>query len=80
MSSRNCKEIRAELLDYIEQEMPMDERQRVAEHLAECHNCKEEYKGLRAMLNKAKNLAVEDPGEEFWRQLPEKPHQELLRF
>ncbi len=72
MNSTNCEQIRAELLDYLEHEMPSDERERVAAHLAECQSCKKEYKGLRAMLNNAKNLAIEDPGEEFWRQLPQK--------
>ncbi|WP_455211474.1 zf-HC2 domain-containing protein [Kaarinaea lacus] len=71
MSSPNCSQIQAELLDYLEEEMSSDERERVAQHLEECHNCKKEYKGLCAMLNKAKNLPVEDPGEEFWRQLPQ---------
>jgi anti-sigma factor RsiW len=72
MNSPNCEQIQAELLDYLEQEMPADERKRVAEHLAECKNCNKEYKGLRAMLNNAKNLPIEDPGEEFWRRLPQK--------
>jgi hypothetical protein len=79
MNSPNCKHIQAELLDYLEQEMPADERERVAEHLTECSNCKQEYKGLRAMLNKAKNLAIEDPGEEFWQQLPQKVLAQVTR-
>ncbi|MGD8594050.1 MAG: zf-HC2 domain-containing protein [Gammaproteobacteria bacterium] len=70
MNSPNCEQIQAELLDYLEQEMSAAERKRVTEHLAECEKCKKEYKGLRAMLNNAKNLPIEDPGEEFWRQLP----------
>ena len=72
MNSTNCEQIRTVLLDYLEKEMPADERDRVAEHLAECQFCKKEYKGLRAMLNNAKNLAIEDPGEEFWQTLPRK--------
>ena len=72
MNSLNCKQIQAELLDYIEREMSSDERERVLEHLAECHDCNMEYKGLRAMLNKTKKLAIDDPGAEFWRQLPQK--------
>jgi hypothetical protein len=77
MKSQNCKQIQAVLLDYIEKEMSSDERERVSEHLAECHYCNKEYKGLRAMLDKTKNLSFEDPGEEFWRQLPQKVLEEV---
>jgi len=70
MNSPTCEQIQAELLDYCEQEMSAADRKRVAEHLAQCTRCNMEYKGLRAMLEKAKNLPIEDPGEAFWRQLP----------
>jgi len=36
-----------------------------------------EYKRLRAMLNTTKNLSVNDPGEEFWRQLPQNVLEEV---
>jgi anti-sigma factor RsiW len=66
-------------LDYLEQEMSAEERKRMAEHLAECQNCMKEYKGLRAMLNNAKTLPIEDPGEEFWQQLPQKVLAEVTK-
>lgn len=77
MKSRNCEQMLSRLLDYIEEEMSLEERNRVAEHLAKCELCSKEYNGLRAMLNKAKNLSYDDPGEEFWRQLPIKVLQEV---
>ena len=77
MKSRNCEQIQAQLLDYIEREMSSDDRERVSEHLAQCHNCNMEYEGLRAMLNTTRNLPIDDPGEEFWRQLPQKVLEEV---
>jgi hypothetical protein len=72
MNSPNCKQIQAELLDYHEKELTDDQHKQVSEHLAQCENCSKEYEGLRAMLNNAKQLPIEDPGEEFWQQLPQK--------
>jgi anti-sigma factor RsiW len=72
MNSPNCKQIQAELLDYHDQEMSVEQRKRVSEHLAQCHHCRQEYEGLRAMLKNAKKLPIEDPGEEFWQHLPHK--------
>lgn len=72
MNSPNCKQIQAELLDYHEKELSDGQHKQVSEHLAQCENCSKEYEGLRAMLNNAKQLPIEDPGEEFWQQLPQK--------
>lgn len=77
MNSPNCEQTKSMLLDYIEGEMPLEESNRVAEHLAKCDVCNTEFNGLRAMLNKAKNLSYDDPGEEFWRQLPIKVLQQV---
>lgn len=72
MNSPNCKQIQGDLLDYHEKELSDDQHKQVSEHLAQCESCSREYEGLRAMLNNAKQLAIEDPGEEFWEKLPQK--------
>jgi hypothetical protein len=79
MNFQNCDDIKAVLLDYTEREVSAAEQKQIADHLAVCENCNKEYQGLHAMLNKAKTIPINDPGEGFWRQLPQKVLQEVMQ-
>ncbi|WP_455203822.1 zf-HC2 domain-containing protein [Kaarinaea lacus] len=70
MNYQSCDEVKQALIDFIEQELGGEQGKLVQEHLCQCENCNQEYKGLRAMLEKAKNIPLDDPGEAFWKQLP----------
>lgn len=70
MNYQSCDEVKQALIDFIEQELDGEQGKLVQEHLCQCENCNQEYKGLRTMLEKAKNIPLDDPGEAFWKQLP----------
>ena len=71
MKSMTCKQVQAILVDFIESEIPVDQRKRLHDHLSECYICSQEYNGLRDMINNTKDLSIPDPGDAFWASLPD---------
>lgn len=78
MSSISCDDVRSKLVDYIESEVPVDQRYLIKAHLQNCDECSGEYNGIRTMLGNANNASlVKDPGEEFWNELPKRVLREV---
>ena len=57
----NCDEIRPALLEYVMEEVPAQERDRIAQHLETCAACSEEVGKVRQTLGvMAQGAAFED--------------------
>jgi predicted anti-sigma-YlaC factor YlaD len=54
----NCKEARALFSEFYDRELNQEICDAVKEHLAECQECKEEYKNFRKGLKILKKLRV----------------------
>ena len=79
MNSISCDYVRGVLVDYIEEEIPTNQRYLVKQHLQSCDGCNSEFNGIKIMLGNANNSLLQDPGEEFWNQLPQRVLQEVRR-
>ena len=80
MNSISCDYVRNVLVDYIENEIPRDQRFNIKRHLQACDECNNEYNGIRTMLGNANNSGfVEEPGQEFWNELPQRVLREVKR-
>ena len=67
-----CHEIRDNVQDYIDNEVPYTIRQVIDEHMVECVECHaflESYRKLNAILTLR---SVPDPGEAYWKVTWEK--------
>jgi anti-sigma factor RsiW len=56
MSKIPCKEFADRIVDYVDGELPEDEAQEVARHLAECEYCRQTAEALRRSLGLAQVL------------------------
>jgi anti-sigma factor RsiW len=52
--------------DYLDDELPADERRAVERHVAECDACAAILAGLRRVVDTAKRLPHRTPGEHVW--------------
>lgn len=59
----NCPEFEEHLADYLADELPATDRNRVAEHLGSCRSCREETDALRATLRALERLDTVSPSE-----------------
>lgn len=72
MDKTDCQRLRSRLIDYLEQELPPDRAQEMAEHLARCGTCRAEYDELKATLEQARDFPVPDLGREFRNGFPDR--------
>ncbi len=72
MKLMTCKQVQSALVDYIESELPVHQRNGIQDHISECMECTQEFNGLSAMLKNTKSLSIPDPGDEFWEALPQR--------
>lgn len=80
MNSISCDYVRTILVDYIEDEVPREQRFVIKRHLQGCDECSNEYNGIRTMLGNANNSSyVEEPAPEFWNELPQRVLREVKR-
>ena len=68
---KECDEIQAKMLGYIECELSDDMCQDIESHLDKCCICKEELKALRLTRQKIMKFEVDDPGSQFWDSFPD---------
>jgi Putative zinc-finger len=54
------------LSDYIDDELPADERQRVGEHLSVCAECRQAVSELSAVAGRARSLSDLPPDRDLW--------------
>ncbi len=56
MTKTPCEELKDKIVDYVDGELPQDEAQVAAGHLAECDHCRQTAEALRRSLGLAKVL------------------------
>jgi hypothetical protein len=67
----NCPIDEIMLIDYLEGELDPETARRVEQHLESCPTCRTEYESLlkvKKVLAGAKESAVDEPGESFWKE------------
>jgi len=67
----NCPIDEITLIDYLEGELAPEAARRVQQHLESCPACRAEYESLlkvKEVLATAKESAVDEPGESFWKE------------
>lgn len=63
----NCIEVRSRLSDYIDNDLPADERKEVEQHLEECPGCRVELNSLRLLQSEVASLPKEiSPARDLW--------------
>jgi len=66
-----CEAARAELLDYVEDELDTVARESLQEHLATCEGCSEELREIERLRSALRRERVPDPGTAFWEKFPD---------
>ena len=67
----NCPIDEIMLIDYLDGELDPETARRVEQHLESCPTCRAEYESLlkvKEVLTGAKESAVDEPGEPFWKE------------
>ena len=67
----NCPIDEIMLIDYLEDELDPETARQVEQHLESCPACRAEYESLlkvKEVLAQAKDRAVDEPGESFWKE------------
>jgi anti-sigma factor RsiW len=62
----NCERLDALLADYLENELPREERAAVETHLGECLRCAALVRDVEAIRRDASNLPVLEPSRDLW--------------
>jgi len=70
MNRMSCDEVQSSLVDYIEFELPISQRQQFNAHLTHCDQCRELHDDLQNVLVDAKSIEINEPGAQFWQELP----------
>ncbi len=64
----NCDEVREQLIDFIEEELPRRQTKMIQQHLESCVECKQEAREYDSVLTSLVD-AVQDPGDEYFSRL-----------
>ena len=65
-----CEEVRALLDDYLDGSLSSTEQAQVREHLGECVPCRREFRGLGALIERARALNTEvEPEQNLWPEI-----------
>lgn len=72
MNSQNCSEILNLIPSYIDDILDNEEKDRVAEHINSCANCRAEYEQISALIAKTKDLPDVAISSDFHKNLMEK--------
>jgi len=80
MNSHSCKSVNELLVEYADGELPADDARRVAAHLAECPECREELRLLERSLDLARTIWQQSASElSLPAALPVRPGRRWLR-
>jgi hypothetical protein len=74
---KDCREIKIQLPDFIQDRIPAEEKERVADHLLHCASCREASEEIRRLLNLLNEPAVEFPTQAYWQTFLARVHQRL---
>ncbi len=65
----HCKQVRAFLVDHLEDQLPPEEQRMVDEHLKVCPRCAAERASLKQTLSLLNCRELPEPDESFWMEL-----------
>ncbi|WP_455221979.1 zf-HC2 domain-containing protein [Kaarinaea lacus] len=71
MNPLRCEEVKNSLVEYLEFELPMTQREKFYEHLAQCSQCRAAHDELQQVLSEVKDIDVVYPAESYWDDLSE---------
>ncbi len=69
MNPLRCDEVKNSLVEYLEFELPLTDREKFYEHLAQCSQCRAAHDELRQVLAEVKNIDVVYPPQSYWDDL-----------
>lgn len=68
MNEVTCRDIKDDLLEYLEGELPAEQRMRFSSHISGCLNCRKEATDTESVLRNLSRDELPDPGDDFWRR------------
>jgi anti-sigma factor RsiW len=74
-----CNEIKELTVPYLELDLEPSRVRDVTTHLEGCAGCRAEMEAVRQVLVRVKGMAVPDPGEQFWKEFPNRVRREIAR-
>lgn len=74
-----CHEIKDVTVPYLELDLEPSRIRDVTAHLEGCGGCRAEMEAVRQVLVRVKGVAVPDPGDRFWNELPDRVRRDLVR-
>ncbi|KPJ90573.1 MAG: hypothetical protein AMJ55_13395 [Gammaproteobacteria bacterium SG8_15] len=69
MNPLRCDEVKNSLVEYLEFELPLTDREKFYDHLAQCSQCRAAHDELRQVLAEVKNIDVVYPPQSYWDDL-----------
>ncbi|WP_455366934.1 zf-HC2 domain-containing protein [Kaarinaea lacus] len=69
MNPLRCDEVKNSLVEYLEFELPLTDRERFYEHLAQCSQCRAVHDELQQVLTDVKSIDVVYPPQTYWDDL-----------
>lgn len=67
MNEVTCRDIKDDLLEYLEGELPEEQRMGFSSHVSGCLNCRKEVADTESVLRNLSRYELPDPGDDFWR-------------
>ena len=80
MNPLRCDEVKNSLVEYLEFELPLTDREQFHAHLARCAQCRAVHDELQQVLTEAKSIDVVYPPHAYWQALAENVLQEVKRL
>ena len=73
----SCRRVQVVLVDYLEDQLPTDEQDRVSNHLQRCSRCAAERTALKRTLQVLSRRELPEPDERFWMELKQSVRERL---
>lgn len=73
----SCRRVQANLVDYLEGQLPADEHDRISAHLQSCSRCTEERMALKKTLQLLGRRELPEPEERFWMEMKQRVREGL---
>jgi hypothetical protein len=72
MKNSGCREVRDQLVEFVEGELDKTRRALLARHLETCVECQKELKEIEHLRNALTRAQVPEPGAAFWENFPDR--------
>jgi hypothetical protein len=69
MNPLRCDQVKNSLVEYLEFELPLTDREKFYEHLDQCSQCRAAHDELQQVLAEVKNIDVVYPPQSYWDNL-----------